>query len=72
MHLVVGEPIVNVVNNNYYKSGKIEVTGDEKYNVQNLYNIESTFKEGTFLLPEKSTLRGKATDKKDIGIIVKN
>ncbi|WP_405575768.1 polysaccharide lyase 6 family protein [Winogradskyella sp. Asnod2-B02-A] len=72
MHLVVGEPIVNVVNNNYYKSGKIEVTGDEKYNVQNLYNIESTFKEGTFLLPENSNLRGKATDKKDIGIIVKN
>ena len=72
MHLVVGEPIVNVVNNNYYKSGKIDVTGDEKYNVQNLYNIESTFKEGTFQLSEDSTLRGKGTDKKDIGIIVKN
>ncbi|WP_165749659.1 chondroitinase-B domain-containing protein [Cellulophaga sp. Z1A5H] len=72
MHLVVGEPIVNVVNNNYYKSGEIEVTGDEKYNVSNLYNIESKFKEGTFQLPENSSLRGKGTDKKEIGIIAKN
>ncbi|MBQ0788669.1 MAG: DUF4957 domain-containing protein [Oceanihabitans sp.] len=71
MHLVVGEPIVNVVNNNYYKSGEIEVTGDQKYNVANLYNMESTFKEGTFELSENATLRGKATDKEEIGIITK-
>jgi len=72
MHLVVGEPIVNVINNDYYKSGEIEVTGDEKYNIKNLYNIEPTFKEGTFALAEKSSLRGKGTDKKEIGIIAKN
>ena len=72
MHLVVGEPIVNVVNNNYYKSGEIEVTGDEKYNVENLYSIEPEFKEGTFQLLEESSLRGKGTDKKEIGIIAKN
>jgi len=72
MHLVVGEPIVNVVNNNYYKSGKIEVTGDEKYEVENLYNIESHFKEGTFELFDDSSLKNKGTDKKDIGIIAKN
>jgi len=72
MHLVVGEPIVNVVNNNYYKSGKIEVTGDEKHKVENLYNIESHFKEGTFELFDDSSLKNKGTDKKDIGIIAKN
>ncbi|MEM5567078.1 chondroitinase-B domain-containing protein [Psychroserpens sp. AS72] len=72
MHLVVGEPIVNVVNNNYYKSGEIEVTGDEKYNVKNLYNVEPTFKEGTFELSDDSSLRGKGTDNKNIGIISKN
>ncbi|AUC74212.1 chondroitinase-B domain-containing protein [Olleya sp. Bg11-27] len=72
MHLVVGEPIVNVVNNNYYKSGEIEVTGDEKYNVENLYSIKSDFKEGTFQLLEGSSLQGKGTDKKEIGIIAKN
>ena len=72
MHLVVGEPIVNVVNNNYYKSGDIEVTGDEKYTIANLYNIESEFKEGTFQLSENSSLIGKGTDQKEIGIIAKN
>ena len=72
MHLVVGEPIVNVVNNNYYKSGKIEVTGDQKYNVKNLYNTEPIFKEGTFELSDDSSLKGKATDLKDIGTISKN
>ncbi|WP_158979276.1 chondroitinase-B domain-containing protein [Cellulophaga sp. L1A9] len=72
MHLVVGEPIVNVVNNNYYKSGEIEVTGDQKYNVANLYNIDSKFKEGTFQLPENSSLLGKGTDQKEIGIIANN
>ncbi|WP_024481292.1 chondroitinase-B domain-containing protein [Cellulophaga baltica] len=72
MHLVVGEPIVNVVNNNYYKSGNIEVTGDEKYTIANLYNIESEFKEGTFQLSENSSLIGKGTDQKEIGIIAKN
>ena len=72
MHLVVGEPIVNVVNNNYYKSGKIEVTGDQKYNIENLYNIEPIFKEGTFELLDNSALAGKGTDNKNIGIISKN
>ena len=72
MHLVVGEPIVNVVNNNYYKSGKIEVTGDQKYNIENLYNIEPIFKEGTFELLDNSSLIGKGTDQKNIGTISNN
>ena len=72
MHLVVGEPIVNVVNNNYYKSGEIEVSGDEKYNIENLFNIAPTFKEGTFELTNASPLKEKGTDQKEIGIISKN
>ncbi len=71
-HLVVGEPSVNIVNNNYYKSGKIEATGDEKYNVENLYNIEPVFIAGTFEISDDSSLKNKGTDKKDIGIIAKN
>ncbi|MFV9550218.1 chondroitinase-B domain-containing protein [Algibacter sp. PT7-4] len=59
MHLVVGEPIVNIVNNNYYKSGQIEVSGHEKYNIKNLYNIKPVFKEGTFQLIENSPLLEK-------------
>lgn len=72
MHLVVGEPIVNVLNNNYYKSGKIEVSGDQKYNIENLYNLEPTFKEGTSELSDDSKLKGKGTDNKNIGTISKN
>ncbi|MGI9533014.1 polysaccharide lyase 6 family protein [Lutimonas sp.] len=72
MHLVVGEPIVNVFNNNYYKSGEIKVTGDEKYTVENLYDIESTYKDGGFELSDDSKLKNKATDGTDIGIITKN
>lgn len=71
MHLVVGEPIVNIFNNNYYKSGDIKVTGDEKYTVENLYNIEPAFMEDSFKLTETSELKKKATDGKDIGIIAK-
>ncbi|GAA4238882.1 hypothetical protein GCM10022291_31050 [Postechiella marina] len=43
MHLVVGEPIVNVVNNNYYKSDEVIVTGDQKYNIDKLYNLKPEF-----------------------------
>ena len=72
MHLVVGEPIVNVLNNNFYKSGSIEVTGDEKYNVQNNWNYEPSFKENSYLLSESSKLNGKATDGLNLGIVTKN
>ncbi|MGB5418778.1 chondroitinase-B domain-containing protein [Algibacter sp.] len=69
MHLVVGEPIVNVVNNNYYKSGKIEITGDQKYNIENLWNLNPQFNEGGFTLSEKSPLKKKGTDGLDLGLI---
>ena len=72
MHLVVGEPIVNVLNNNYYESGEIRVTGDEKYTVENLYNLPSNFMEGSFELSDDSKLKKQGTDGKDIGIIAKN
>lgn len=72
MHLVVGEPIVNVINNNFYKSDKIIVTGDEKYNANNNWSLEPIFKADSFLLVDTSPLKGKATDKKDLGIITTN
>jgi poly(beta-D-mannuronate) lyase len=69
MHLVVGEPIVHVFNNNFYNAEKIEVTGDQKYNVKNLWNLNPNFKEGTFVLSENSPLKGKGTDGLDLGLI---
>ncbi|WP_299555942.1 polysaccharide lyase 6 family protein [Seonamhaeicola sp.] len=71
MHLVVGEPIVNVLNNNFYKSDKITVTGNEKYNVQNLWELDPKFEGDSFVLSGKSPLKGKGTDGADLGIISK-
>ncbi|MFD1315100.1 chondroitinase-B domain-containing protein [Namhaeicola litoreus] len=69
MHLVVGEPIVNVLNNDFYNSEEIEVTGDQKYNFKNLWNLNPDFKEGTLNLSENSPLKGKGTEGLDLGVI---
>ncbi|WP_282134225.1 chondroitinase-B domain-containing protein [Seonamhaeicola maritimus] len=70
MHLVVGEPIVNVLNNNFHKSDKITVTGDEKYNVKNLWEFDPNLKDD-FYLGDNSSLKGKGTDGLDLGVISK-
>ena len=72
MHLVVGEPIVNILNNNFYNTDPLKVTGDEKYNLQNSWNLNPEFTEGSFQLSEASQLKGKATDGSNLGIITKN
>lgn len=69
MHLVVGEPLVNILNNDFYESEKIKVTGDEKYNIQNLWDFKPLFDVETYKLLEDSPLKGKGTDKLDLGII---
>lgn len=71
MHLVVGEPIVNVLNNDLFNSDKLIVTGDQKYTVENLWNLNPDFTEKTFNLSDKSKLKGKATDGSDLGLITK-
>ncbi|MFA5300253.1 MAG: chondroitinase-B domain-containing protein [Lutibacter sp.] len=72
MYLVVGEPIVNIFNNNFFNSEEIKVTGDEKYNVQNSWKVNPNFEAETYKLSDKSELVGKATDGLDLGIIFKN
>ncbi|QWX84597.1 DUF4957 domain-containing protein [Cellulophaga sp. HaHaR_3_176] len=69
MHLVVGEPIVNILNNNFYKSDKIIITGDQKYNLENAWEINPEFIKGTYQLSDKSALKGKGIDRSDLGII---
>jgi poly(beta-D-mannuronate) lyase len=71
MHLVVGEPVVNIANNDFYKTDKLVVTGDQKYNVENSMDSNPDFKEGTHELSDKSGLKGKATDGADLGVISK-
>lgn len=69
MHLVVGEPIVNIFNNNFYNSDQLDVTGNQKYNVKNLWKLDPGFEKGSYQLLENSLLKGKGTDNKDLGII---
>ncbi len=68
MHLVVGEPIVTILNNNYYKSGKIWITGDQKYRLENLYDIDPAFDE-SFRLPKNSPLRTMGMNGEALGLI---
>jgi len=72
MHLVVGEPIVNVFNNDFYESEKIEVSGDEKYNVKNIWTLKPDFIKDSYKLSEDSPLKNKGTDYLDLGIISNN
>lgn len=72
MHLVVGEPVVNILNNNFYKTDKIIITGDQKYNLENTWEINPEFIGGTYQLSDKSALKGKGIDSSDLGIITNN
>ncbi len=70
MHLVVGEPIVRVANNNFYASEKLKVTGDQEYTVENLWSLNPGFANtGTYDLSADSPLKGRATDGQDIGLL---
>ena len=71
MYLVVGEPIVNILNNDLYNSDKIDITGDQKYTIENSWNVNPNFIEGSYQLSNESDLKGKATDGLDLGIISK-
>lgn len=72
IHLVVGGPIVNVINNDFYNSDKLNVTGDEPYTVKNLWDLNPEFNGESHSLSEKSQLKNKGTDNKDLGIISNN
>ena len=68
MHLVVGEPIVNLSNNNFYNSEALKITGDEKYSEKNTTTLDPQLDEN-FQLKASSPLKGKATDGSDLGLI---
>lgn len=68
MHLVVGQPIVEILNNNFYNTTKMDVSGEEKYNEENTTNFEPKWNE-QYQLSVDSPLIGKATDGMNIGLI---
>jgi poly(beta-D-mannuronate) lyase len=70
MHLVVGEPIVSIMNNDLYKSGSLEISGDQKYEVKNLWNLDPKFKDILdFTLKNDSPLRNKGIDGTNLGVV---
>lgn len=69
MHLVVGEPIVNIRNNDFSNSEKLKVTGDQKYTMENEFNLDPKFSGDSYELSSESPLKGKATDGSDLGVI---
>jgi poly(beta-D-mannuronate) lyase len=70
MHLVVGEPIVKVRNNAFSNSAKLIVTGDQKYFVENQWDLKADFSDdASYQLKPDSSLKGKATDGSDLGIL---
>lgn len=72
MHLVVGEPIVNILNNNFFNGDNVNVTGDEKYTISNSWSFPPRFdSENDYTLRSSSALIGKATDGGNLGITAK-
>tara|TARA_R110002074_G_scaffold7401_2_gene31825 strand:+ start:4315 stop:6648 length:2334 start_codon:yes stop_codon:yes gene_type:complete len=70
MHLVVGEPIVKVRNNALSNSEKLIVTGNQKFLVENQWDLAPKFSDdSSYSLSQDSPLKGKGTDGKDLGII---
>lgn len=69
-YLVVGEPIVNIENNNFYNSEALKITGDQKYNTSNLMSLNPKFLNDKFMLSDDSPLINKGTDGKNLGLLI--
>jgi len=47
------------------------ITGDQKYNLKNVWNLDPDFVEGTYNLSEESELNKKGTDNLNLGLTSK-
>ncbi|WP_271782696.1 polysaccharide lyase 6 family protein [Aquimarina algiphila] len=72
MHLVVGGPIAKVHHTNFFNSEKVTVTGDQKYEVSSIWSLDPKFEnDTTYKLEENSSLKEKADDGQNLGVINK-
>ncbi len=70
MHLVVGGPIAKVHNMNFFGSEKTIVTGDQKYEIKNIWSLDPKFKnKNTYQLRSDSPMNGKGDDDLNLGVI---
>ena len=70
MHLVVGEPVIKILNNNLYNSGKI-ISNDPAYQTSNLSSQNPAWSADSYLLSANSPLKAKGRDSKDLGLLLK-
>ncbi|TSE09648.1 polysaccharide lyase 6 family protein [Aquimarina algiphila] len=72
IHLVVGGPIAKVHHTNFFNSEKVTVTGDQKYEVSSIWSLDPKFEnDTTYKLEENSSLKEKADDGQNLGVINK-
>lgn len=70
MHLVVGEPIVEVINNNFYPSQGVEVTGDQNYTLDASWSLAPEFLDkASYELAPNSPLYNKLWNGARLGLI---
>ncbi|MEM8887513.1 MAG: polysaccharide lyase 6 family protein [Bacteroidota bacterium] len=69
MHLVVGEPVIRIFNNNLYNSGKI-ISNDPAYQTSNLSSQKPEWSSDSYQLSTNSSLKSKGRDSKDLGLLL--
>ncbi|MEM6804029.1 MAG: alginate lyase, partial [Bacteroidota bacterium] len=69
MHLLVGEPVIKLLNNNLYNSGKI-ISNDPTYQTENISNQKPKWEADSYQLSANSSLKSKGRDQKDLGILM--
>ncbi|MEM8897254.1 MAG: polysaccharide lyase 6 family protein [Bacteroidota bacterium] len=69
MHLVVGEPVIKILNNNLYNSGRI-ISNDPAYQTSNLSSQNPAWSADSYQLSANSPLKAKGRDNKDLGLLL--
>ena len=72
LELIVGEPVVNLLSNNFFKTEKTVVSGNQKFTEKNNTFVNPDFDgSANYQLKQNSELKAKATDGLDLGLIQK-
>ena len=71
MQFVVGEPEVRVLRNNFYRSGKLSISGNQDMVVEDVWECPPMFKStSSYELQSTSQLKGKGKGGVDLGLIL--
>ena len=71
MQFVVGEPDVRVLRNNFYRSGKLSISGNQDIVVEDVWEWPPLFKStSSYELQSTSQLKGKGKGGVDLGLVL--